>query len=146
MKLKTAINRYVLGDVLADDLPAVAREALADGHESASLRQLAGATGLDMHELRGLFSKALDELGLPLPSTSEAGIEVARSIAEDVIDGRTNAYQGAKRIWREIFTRFPGLTQLKPFVGFASEYEDDEKHRDEYARLIVEECRILAGK
>jgi hypothetical protein len=146
MKLKDAANAYILGDVSADDLPAVAVQALEDGYDSLALRQLALAGQLDSHERRVLFCRALEEVGLSIPSRREAGLAAARSIAEGILNGTTMPYPGAKEIWSKVYTRCPELAELKAFVGFASEYEDDDRHREEYVRLIVEECKALLSQ
>lgn len=146
MELDQLTVMYVLGALPADELPAAAADALEAGHDSPSLRQLAGADGADAEGIRNLFNKSLDELGIPIPSPSEAGLALARRIAGDIARGTVAPYDGAKQIWSKVYTRFPQLTELRPFVGFASEYEDDEAHRDDYSRLIVEESKkLLAG-
>jgi hypothetical protein len=140
------IDKYALGRLLADDLPAVAVQALENGYDSPSLRQLAGADASNPQQIRSLFLKALDELNLPLPSAREAGLSLARSIANEVLEGTVMPYEGAKRIWHEVYVYFPELKELKLFVGLASEYEDDRKHRDSYSERIVEECKMLLEK
>jgi hypothetical protein len=145
VELKRIADDYTLGRLLAEDLPAIAVRALEEGYDSPTLRQLAGAEGRDSGDLRTLFLKALQELGVQPLSPAEAGLSLARSIADDVLAGSIDPYDGARRIWSEVYTRFPHLVQLRPFVGLASEYEDDAKHREEYRRSIVEECRALRG-
>jgi hypothetical protein len=128
------------------DLPAAAADALEAGYDSPSLRQLAGADGADFESVRNLFSQSLDELGIPIPSPAEAGLASARRIAGRIVRGEVAPYDGAKQIWAKIYTRFPHLKELKPFVGFATEYEDDEPNRGDYFHLIVEESKkLLAG-
>jgi hypothetical protein len=143
MQLTKAVNDYVLGTLVSDDLPSFAVQALADGYDSPTLFQLAGAEGSDTEHLRRLFSRAITELGITLPSPMEAGLSTAESIAENVLKGKVEPYEGAKLIWDKVYTRFPELLQLRPFVGLASEYEDDEKHRAEYRCDILEECSML---
>ena len=146
MELQKTVNMYVLGQLLADDLPTAAVQALEDGFDSPALCQLAGGGGGDSQETRALFLKALDELKVPVPSPREAALSYAREVAGDVLNGAIAPYEGARKIWGEVYTRFPELKELTLFVGLASEYEDDEKHRDSYARQIVEECKALLGK
>jgi hypothetical protein len=146
MELDQLAAMYVLGALPADELPAAAAEALEAGHDLPSLRQLAGADSAEAESIRSLFNKSLAELGIPVPSPSEAGLALAQRIAGDIARGKIAPYDGAKQIWAKIYTRVPLLAELKPFVGFASEYEDDEAHREDYSRLIVEESkRFLAG-
>ena len=147
LKLDQLAAMYVLGTLAAGDLPAVAVDALEAGYDSPSLRQLASTSRFDTDGLGNLFTKTLNELGVPIPSPSEAGLELARRIAESITRGTVSPYDGARQIWEEVYTRFPQLAELRPFVGFASEYEDDEVHRDVYSNLIIEESKkLLAGR
>jgi len=107
---------------------------------------LAGASEHDTEEAHRLFAKVLGELGLPVPPAPEAGLTLARDIAREVLSGAVAPYEGAKRIWDHVYTRLPELKQLKPFVGLASEYEDDAEHRDDYSRRIIEKCESLIGQ
>jgi len=146
VNLKKAVDAYLLGNILAEDLPAVAQQALEDGYDSPSLCELAGAELVDTYRLRDLFTRTLVELNLNDVSPADAGLAMARSIASDVVAGSITPYAGAKRIWSDIYTRFPHLARLRPFVGFASEFEDDEKHRVEYERLILDECKLILSE
>ncbi|HWB20196.1 MAG TPA: hypothetical protein VG711_07850 [Phycisphaerales bacterium] len=147
LELDQLTAMYALGVLPVDVLPAAAVDALMAGHDSPSLRQLAGADGADAESIRSLFNRSLDELGIPMPSPSEAGLTWARRIADDIVRGTVTPYDGAKQIWVKVYTRFPQLTELRPFVGFASEYEDDKAHREDYSRLILDECKkLLAGR
>jgi hypothetical protein len=146
MNLKDSAARHVLGLIPSDELPELAQQAITDGLDSPSLQLLAATGKNDLEEVRDLFRKALSELKINMPSTADAGLILACEIAQEVVGGRIPPYQGAKRIWDEIYTRLPELKQLKPFVGLASEYEDDVPHRDAYSHDIVEECkRLISG-
>ncbi len=146
MELSKMVNNYALGRLLVDDLPPLAVQALEEGYDSPSLRQLAGVNASDPQEVRTLFLKTLDELKLSMPSPRDAGLSLARSIADEVLEGTIVPYEGAKRIWHDVYTRFPELVELRLFVGLASEDEDDEKHRGTYSSQIIEECKILLAK
>ena len=146
MALDEDIRRYVLGEVLVDELPAIAVQALEAGYDSLFLRQLAGAQGCDPQEARTLFTRAIKELKIPMPSAAEAALAAARIIAQEVVNGKVAPYDGARRIWFKLYTRFPEIQQFVPFVGLASEYEDDEEHRAEYASRILKECKKLLGE
>ena len=146
MKLTRAVNEYALGKLSEKLLPQIACDALEDGYDSPSLRQLAGTQISDQDNARKLFEKCLIELAMVLPSQVDAALQGALQIAEDVVNGIVAPYEGAKQIWTHIYTQFPCLIQLRGLVGYASEYEDDEKHRLEYEQLIVEECKQLLRK
>jgi len=145
MQLDTVVARFRLGIVPASELPAVAAGALEAGFDSPAVRQLAGADGQDSEDLKKLFEKSLAELGLSIPTQDEAGLLVARSIAEEVVSGSLKPYEGAKQIWGRVYVRNPKLDALKVFVGLASEYEDDPQNRDAYQRDIVRECQLLVS-
>lgn len=146
MQLTKILDKYTLGTLLTDDLPSLALDLLQDRYDSPSLRQLATADASDTQNVQSLFLKALDELKKPLPSPRDAGLSLARDIADQVVKGTITPYQGAKAIWHDIYARFPELVELRLFVGLASEYEDDEKHRDAYSDQIIDECNILLAK
>ena len=143
MNTDTLLAKHVLGLLPVEALPGIALDAIQAGYDSPSLRQLAGASEYDTEEAHRLFGKAIQELGLPIPQAPEGGLTLARDIAREVVSGAIAPYEGAKRIWDQIYTRLPELKQLKPFVGLASEYEDDLEHRDGYLRQIIEEAKSL---
>ena len=143
MEMKKLIDDYVFGKVLPEDIPDLAVEAIVDGYDSPSLRRLSGARGCDSEEIRSLLIKALHELELPLPSEEEAALSFAERIASEVLKGNVAPYEGARNIWHEIYVKFPMISQLRVFVGLASEYEDDIKNRASYESQIMEECEMF---
>jgi hypothetical protein len=146
LELERLAEMYVFGILPAERLPAAAADALEAGLDSPSLRQLAGADDDDTESIRNLFNKSLNELGVPLPSPSEAALSIARRIAGDIVRGKIDPYEGARQIWGKIYVRFPQLTELRPFVAYASDYQDNAAHRDDYCRLILEASKkLLSG-
>jgi hypothetical protein len=141
MSFQDVIAAYVLGYTRVEDLPNAAAEALGDGLDSASLRQLAGAQGDDSKSIIQIFPRAVGELSMTIPSVTDAAHIYSIKVARDIVAGRILPYEGARTIW-QVYVKCP-RDELRPFVGLASEYQDDRKHRDEYARLIVEESRRL---
>jgi hypothetical protein len=95
MRFMDAIASFVFGWPSAERLPGAAIEALEDGYDTPSLRQLAGAEGRDYESIRKLLLRAMSELGVAMPSLSEAGIWSARRIARDILDGHISPYDGA---------------------------------------------------
>ena len=146
MELEKIAESFVLGTLYVETIPSWATDALQTGYDSPSLRQLAGTDVDDHQEIRDLFQESLRELGVSLPSPSEAGLSKAKEIADEIVRGVVTPYVGARTIWTSIYTRFPDLRELRPFVGYASDYEDDEKHREEYERLIIAESRLLLAE
>jgi hypothetical protein len=146
MNIDTILARHVLGLLSVDELPGIALDAIQAGYDSPSLRQLAGTSEHESEEAHRLFTRTIRELELPVPPAPQAGLMLARDTAREVLSGAITPYEGAKLIWDKVYTRLPELKQLTPFVGLASEYEDDPDHRDEYSRRIIEKCESLVGK
>src|SRR5262245_21819492 len=92
-----ALASYVLGLLAPEKLPEWAVAALMKGLESPSLAALAGesprATPPD--ELRDLFSEALRDLGLALPTPVEAAQRLVRHYAANVSSGSLSPRAGA---------------------------------------------------
>jgi hypothetical protein len=65
------------------------------------------------------------------------------AIANEVLQGTTPPYVGAKQLW-DLSLALTGLPEdLLPFVGFASEWEDDPEHRTLYDKRIVLEMERI---
>lgn len=145
MNFHITAAKYRLGMVSANDLPQIGVDALSEGFDTFSLCQLAGEDGSDSDESRRLFEKSLVELGVAIPTQNEAGMIVSKSIAQEVLRGELDPYEGARRIWGKIYVHNPNLKDLTVFVGLASEFEDDPENREAYLAEIVKECRSLVG-
>jgi len=94
----------------------------------------------------------LAELGIKKTLTREqAGLALARFVAQGIVERRIKPYDGASFVWRNVvnaLTNHP--KELMPFVGHASEYEDRgsysqdiEKTRQQIEKDIVEEAQSL---
>ncbi len=91
--------RYVIRDVLPEDLPTFAADALVAGMDSLSLRALAGANRADTPaELHALFRAAVAELGLTLPARVDAAYSVMRHWARRVCSGEASPFAGSNVI------------------------------------------------
>jgi hypothetical protein len=141
--LELSAARIVLGSLTTDALPEAAAQALAAGLDSPSLRVLAASSTRLEPDLLDNFKKALSELGVSFPSREQAGLLLARNIAERVLAGSIRPYEGAKAIWA-LYASFPKPKSLIQFVGLASEWEDHPSARIEIEKEIVEICRSFA--
>lgn len=135
--------RYVLGIVPARVMPAKAADALEAGHDTPSLRRLAGESPGDEEVICGLVQNAIRELDLPEPTRENEAFIAVRAIGEDVLAGRTGAYEGAREVWWKIADAKRETAWLLPFIGLASEYEDSPAHRDTYTKQILEQFRLF---
>src|SRR5260221_10856587 len=149
--------RYVLGDVLSDDLPTFAVDALVRGMDTPSLAALAGATrATDSAELRELFEAALSELRIALPSRRSAAELLKVCLARKVLQGTVPPRQGASEIVQLRYRvesdfadrRYAGDGfDIAHLLGAYYSYDDvDEKDlaaHESIARAIIAECRRI---
>jgi hypothetical protein len=147
MDLETAAALWVLRHLPTKDLPSVAVDALEIGIDSSALRILAGERDPDVGELERLFTRALEEAEIAIPSRSVAMMKVARCYAEMIVAGDLSAYRGASAIWWELCIEEDAPERLRVFKGLASEYEDFEyrvKQDSQAGQILSEiEAQIL---
>jgi len=142
MDLDSIVAEWYLGLYPPEKMPMLAAWALEQGFDGAALRELAGRTNATYSDERGLIERALRELGQEPLDLSNAGRLLATLLCQQIVSGTTSPYQGASRIWA-IYDRCGMPKSLIPFVGFASEWEDDLEHRDHYDKLIAEAAKKL---
>ena len=75
-----------------------------------------------------------------------AGLIAAEDVARRLERGEVTPIEAARRIWR--ITRIAPAAEplLRPFVGFASEWEDDPEHRSYYEVEICSAAQRLATR
>ncbi|WP_204010032.1 hypothetical protein [Virgisporangium aurantiacum] len=122
--LEVAGWRMVTGELRAEHLPELATDALVRGLDSPSLRILAGQNPADVRDSADLFMHALDELGFTVPAPDEAAWSLARTTAQQIVDGVISPAAGANEIWRSAFHRVEDSGDLRIFVGLASTLDD----------------------
>lgn len=147
--------RWEFGKLPSEGLPRLAQDALELGYDGKCIRRIAGLVSPDSFDLQPLMPGFLAELGVTTTlSQREAGLALARFVAQAIIDGRVKPYEGARFIWREIeIELWPNPPEeLRSFVGNASEYEDCEFYsrqpedvRKKIADDIMRDARELAG-
>jgi hypothetical protein len=146
MDLDIAADWLALGKLRSEDAIAAASSALDRGVYSESLGLLLYEQPI-WSEVEPLFTKALSELGIPVPPRAEASLAIAREYARQIIAGETSPYEGARRIWWEVANEPGADSSLLAFVGLASEWEDAPRYRPEYEAAIIEEAqRLVRGK
>jgi len=116
-----------------------AASRIAEGDTSENLTRLASLPpDTEADDVDSLLSDALHEPDrLPARDARVAGEIVAQKLARDIVKGLIAPYEGAKRIWIDVARRVEDLEPaLRPFIGLASEWEDDTAHRQEYEEDI----------
>lgn len=147
--------RWEFGKLPSEEVPRLAQDALEFGYDGKYIRRIAGLESPDSFDLQPLMPGFLAELGVTSKlSQRDAGLALARLVAQAIVDGRVKPYDGARFIWREIEVElWPNPPkELLCFTGNASEYEDCEfysKHpedvRKKIANDIMQDARELAG-
>jgi hypothetical protein len=140
MDLNSVTAEWYLGLYPPEKMPMLAVWALEQGFDGPALRELAACTTATYSDEGGLIERALRELGKEPLDLSNAGRLLAILLCEQIVSGKTSPYEGASRIW-SVYGRCGRPKSLIPFVGFASEWEDDLDHRDHYDKLIAEAAR-----
>jgi len=116
--------KWALGLVPSEALPRIAVDALEAGFDTPSLRRLAGELRPLLAETGPLFEEVLGELGVAIPDKSRAALVIAKSYAIQITEGSLSPYEGAREIW-QIELAVEGLmTELGPFVYWASEWQE----------------------
>ena len=149
---------FVLGRILTSDLPAVATQALAEGHESSDIAALAGML-MGEHsssEVLALFERGLVELNKTLPDRIEAGRTLRQYYAEQVASGSLAPRTGAAEIVplaTDLDGELPSREYAGDGLGIASLLglyyshddvpdADERTHREIDAALLTEMRRL----
>lgn len=115
------------------------------GLDTPALRELAGLRPSDYQDARDVLMRVASELDLEVPTPDEALWGVVRRWATDLLDGRRSPYEAATLIWWEGWEKLGRPESLTPFVGLASEWEDDPLRRGQYEDAMREAAkRVLA--
>ena len=92
--LQVAAWQWIVGIQPAERLPDVATDALVEGLDSPSLRELAGASGDDYWLIKGLFERTINELGLDLPDEQTSLWRLAQHKAGEIVSVPCRHRQG----------------------------------------------------
>ena len=142
--------RWEFGKLPSEEVPRLAQDALELGYDGKYIRRIAGLESPDSFDLHPLMPGFLAELGVTTKlSQRDAGLALARLVAQAIVDGRVKPYEGARFIWREIEVElWPNPPEeLMSFVGNASEYEDCEfysKHPEDVRKKIADDIIQIA--
>lgn len=128
----------------AEQLPALAVDALLQGFDSPALRELAGLSACDMDEAVVLFRRVLRELGRAELTKEAALRELSDRVLKQIVDSEIEPYAGARWLWRAALeSQADHGHELDPFIYAASEYEDRPQDREFFLKAIIAEAREL---
>ncbi|MFD5178721.1 hypothetical protein ACFWM1_23140 [Nocardia sp. NPDC058379] len=136
-----------LDTVPSGRIPLCAAHWLVDGHDGASLRELAGLGGTEIHEIRDILPAALADCGTAVPDSAAAAAQVAfTDLARMHADGRASELWVLNKVY-EIILRSDydgGVVELPlgRIADLADEWEAGwGRPRDQLEREIQQACR-----
>lgn len=138
--------RFVLGQILSDDLPATAIDLIGRRQESKSLIKLAGSSPNDAQENVELFRRAMIELGRGKFTEESALSHFTKDISEQITAGSISPYEGAKLIWKTSRNIRGDTNAYDTFVYAASEFENRPRDQKRFEKAIVEEAKRWTKK
>jgi hypothetical protein len=141
LPLHLVLARTVVDDLPIAVLPDWAADALVQGLDSVSLRELAGLSSTDPIEVREVFYSAARELGEEIPTSTQARWTLATTWAQAIVSGELTPYQGSRLIWTNAAIELDYRQELNGFVGLASEWEDQPEFRAEDEQDMRKEAR-----
>ena len=140
------IAQWELEELPAENVPRIALQALEAGCDTLAIGILAGLTSPTRPDVDEELPRLLREVGVARPSHQQTLKVVVDHLHRRIVDGDVEAYPGACALWsrKSDFTEDPVIwEQIRPFIGAASEWEDDPDHRARYERDIIAYARSL---
>jgi hypothetical protein len=135
-------DRFLARQVASEHLPAWAAQALVEGLDSPTLRELAGLPRGEVREAQDLFRHALVELGAVLPAESASPGDLVLFWASRMVAGTVAPVNGANWIIR--YGEDLGWPErLTHMLGLASMWDDWPEGRRETERNMVAAAQAL---
>ena len=145
MNLDYVIAEWSLGLYPPERMPVLALWALEAGFDGPALRELASLGNPTRSGEEALIERALRELGKEPLDPISAGRSLVLLLCNEIVSGKISPYEGARRIWSA--SNCCGMPKsLNPFIGYASEWEDDLAHRNHYDKLIIQAATQMLQK
>lgn len=118
---------------------------VADWEHHPAIAELAGLSVIEQDRLDELLEDLLNDLGLEKLTEYQAAMLCASKVAQQVGGGHVEPIDAARAIWR-IATQVPASqADLSPFIGLASEWDDDLESRSYYDEEIRSRALVLAS-
>jgi hypothetical protein len=126
--------RWQSHDLYGEDMPRIAADLLEAGHDTPSLRRLAGEMNVvSSRDMEPLLAQMFRELGVRYPiNQSEANLIVSRQVAREVIAGLRNAWAAANHLEIAIW----GWTARNPLLQTIFEINDEIDWDPGYGRSM----------
>ncbi len=146
MDIEVSQALYTFKRLPGEQLPEIATDLLAQGVDSAAIRELAGLYEPTLRDAASLFERVLADLGRPPLTTEQAAEIVARDLARRIVTGELQPRDAAGRGsslcpdagYPEVLTRF---------LALADDYECyPEQSASIDADVVSYAKQLLAGK
>ncbi len=124
------VARWKLGTLVPERIPDIACRALEQGLDTPTLCVLAAMSEPTLRDIDGALQDLICELSLDDPNATVAGMSIAKQYAAQIMAGDLAPYDGACRIWHEVYRHSGEPDELYDFVSAASEIEDYRFVRD----------------
>jgi hypothetical protein len=139
-------SRWVSGDLRGEDMPGVAADLLEAGHDSRSLRRLAGEMQVsNSAALEPLVGAVFRELGVNYPmSERTAKIIASRQIAREVIAGKRNPWAAANHLEIALWNWAPETPELELIFSINDEVDWESTERRTLPELKIALIKAFA--
>jgi hypothetical protein len=95
-------------------------------------------------EVQEELDELLVRLGHGPVDDLRAAAVVARAVAQDIVNARIPPQDGSRLLWWRVARKVPQVEPgLRPFIGLASEWEDDPDARADYERDMLTQAQAL---
>jgi len=139
--LAWTLDLLVLGMQPPEELPLIATNALVEGIDSESLRELAGTLPIQYQNARDLFLSAMSELNITIPSEQQARWSAVRHWAIDMVEGRLDPRAASGLIHWDGWNELDQPKSLTVFVALEDEWDEDEARRPEIEQTMMEAAK-----
>jgi hypothetical protein len=139
--LAWTLDLLVLGMQPPEELPVIATNALVEGIDSESLRELAGTLPIQYQNARDLFLSAMSELNIAIPSEQQARWSAVRHWAIDMVEGRLDPRAASGLIHWDGSNELDQPKSLTVFVALEDEWDEDEARRPEIEQTMMEAAK-----
>jgi hypothetical protein len=141
------------GSSTGDDYVLWASDALTQGHDTPTLRRLAGLdTPANWFQAHEMFEQVVGELGVPLPTSDEARRAYLAAVALAIVEGRTSPEEGLEVIHRAVVSPLQHPADLQPWCDLCDEWVSakcellvGQERDDEVLRLARESLRLATS-
>jgi hypothetical protein len=141
--LTWTLDLLVLGMQAPEELSTIATNALVEGFDSDSLRELAGMLPSQYQSARDLFLSVMRELDIPIPTEDQARWNAVRHWALDMVEGRLDPRAASGLIHWDGWNELDQPKTLAVFAELEDEWDEHEARRPEIEQTMIEAARNL---